>query len=57
MQPKEIILSGFDDHIHIMLSVLLLADPFGSDLYGRKGFLHTNVETAYGTVRGTNGGS
>ncbi len=53
---KEIILSGFDDHdTHHAISAFN-ADPSGA-LYMAEGvFLHTNVETAYGPVRGTNGG-
>jgi len=53
---KEIILSGFDDHdTHHAISAFT-ADPSGA-LYMAEGvFLHTNVETAYGPVRATNGG-
>ena len=53
---KEIILSGFDDHdTHHAISAFS-ADPSGA-LYMAEGvFLHTNVETAYGPVRATNGG-
>ena len=52
----KIILSGFDDHdTHHAISAFV-ADPSGA-LYMAEGvFLHTNVETAYGPVRGTNGG-
>ncbi|MGB5170000.1 MAG: PVC-type heme-binding CxxCH protein [Eudoraea sp.] len=52
----EIILSGFDDHdTHHAISAFT-ADPSGA-LYMAEGvFLHTNVETAYGPVRATNGG-
>ncbi|PCJ97467.1 MAG: dehydrogenase [Flavobacteriaceae bacterium] len=52
----EVILSGFDDHdTHHAISAFA-ADPSGA-LYMAEGvFLHTNVETAYGPVRGTNGG-
>ncbi|MEM7379724.1 MAG: PVC-type heme-binding CxxCH protein [Bacteroidota bacterium] len=52
----EIILSGFDDHdTHHAISAFT-TDPSGA-LYMAEGvFLHTNVETAYGPVRGTNGG-
>jgi mono/diheme cytochrome c family protein/glucose/arabinose dehydrogenase len=53
---KEILLSGFDDHdthhnIHAYAS-----DPSGAIYMGEGVFLHTNVETSYGPVRGTNGG-
>ncbi|MGB6152736.1 MAG: PVC-type heme-binding CxxCH protein [Pricia sp.] len=53
---REIILSGFDDHdTHHAISAFT-TDPSGA-LYMAEGvFLHTNVETAYGTVRATNGG-
>lgn len=53
---KEIILSGFDDHdTHHVISAFC-ADPSGAIYMGEGVFLHTNVETAYGPVRGTNGG-
>ena len=53
---KEIILSGFDDHdTHHAISAFT-ADPSGAIYMGEGVFLHTNVETAYGTVRATNGG-
>ena len=53
---KEILLSGFDDHdTHHAISAFT-ADPSGAIYMGEGVFLHTNVETAYGPVRGTNGG-
>jgi len=53
---KEIILSGFDDHdTHHVISAFT-ADPSGAIYMGEGVFLHTNVETAYGPVRATNGG-
>ncbi len=53
---KEIILSGFDDHdTHHGISAYA-ADPSGAMYMGEGVFLHTNVETAYGPVRATNGG-
>ncbi len=53
---KEIILSGFDDHdTHHVISAYC-ADPSGAIYMGEGVFLHTNVETPYGTVRATNGG-
>lgn len=53
---KEIILSGFDDHdTHHVISAFC-ADPSGAIYMGEGVFLHTNVETPYGPVRGTNGG-
>ncbi len=52
----EIVLSGFDDHdTHHVISAFC-ADPSGAIYMGEGVFLHTNVETPYGTVRGTNGG-
>jgi mono/diheme cytochrome c family protein/glucose/arabinose dehydrogenase len=53
---QEIILSGFDDHdTHHAISAFC-ADPSGAIFMGEGVFLHTNVETAYGPVRATNGG-
>ena len=53
---REIILSGFDDHdTHHAISAFT-ADPSGAIYMAEGVFLHTNVETAYGPVRGTNGG-
>jgi mono/diheme cytochrome c family protein/glucose/arabinose dehydrogenase len=52
----EIVLSGFDDHdTHHVISAFC-ADPSGAIFMGEGVFLHTNVETPYGPVRGTNGG-
>ncbi len=53
---KEILMSGFDDHdTHHAISAFC-ADPSGAIMMGEGVFLHTNVETSYGPVRGTNGG-
>ncbi len=53
---STILLSGFDDHdTHHAISAYC-ADPSGAFYMGEGIFLHTNVETPYGTVRGTNGG-
>ena len=53
---KEIILSGFDDHdTHHVISAFC-ADPSGAIYMGEGVFLHSNVETPYGPIRGTNGG-
>ena len=53
---REVILSGFDDHdTHHAISAFS-ADPSGAIIMGEGVFLHSNVETAYGPVRGTNGG-
>ena len=53
---RELILSGFDDHdTHHAHSVYTM-DPSGAFYMAEGVFLHTNVETSYGPVRGTNGG-
>ena len=53
---KELIISGFDDHdTHHAISGFC-ASPSGAVYMGEGVFSHTNVETAYGPVRGTNGG-
>ena len=53
---EEVIMSGFDDHdTHHVISAFC-ADPSGALYMGEGVFLHTNVETSYGTVRATNGG-
>ncbi len=53
---KEVIFSGFDDHdTHHVISAFC-ADPSGSIYMAEGVFLRTDVETAYGPVRGTNGG-
>src|SRR5690606_22153403 len=53
---KEILLSGFDDHdTHHAISAFT-TDESGSIYMAEGVFLHTNVETSYGTVRATNGG-
>ncbi len=53
---KEILLSGFDDHDTHHTAGAFCADPSGAIYMGEGVFLHTNVETAYGPVRATNGG-
>lgn len=53
---QTVIMSGFDDHdTHHEISAWT-SDPSGAMYMGEGVFLHTNVETSYGTVRGTNGG-
>ena len=53
---KEVVLSGFDDHdTHHEISAFV-ADESGAFYMGEGVFLHTNVETPYGTIRATNGG-
>jgi len=50
------VLSGFDDHdTHHAISSFC-ADPSGAFFMGEGIFSHTNVETPYGPVRGTDGG-
>lgn len=53
---KEIVLSGFDDHDTHHAHSAYEEDPSGAIFMGEGTFLHTNVETSYGTVRGTFGG-
>ena len=53
---EEIIMSGFDDHDTHHNSSAFCADPSGAIYTGEGVFLHTSVETPYGTVRATNGG-
>ena len=53
---KEIILSGFDDHDTHHAHSAYAADESGAIYLAEGVFLHTNVETSYGPVRGTNGG-
>ncbi|NSL87166.1 c-type cytochrome [Chitinophaga sp. Mgbs1] len=53
---EEILLSGFDDHDTHHSSHAFTVDPSGAIYSGEGVFLYTNVETSYGTVRGTNGG-
>jgi len=53
---RTALLSGFDDHdTHHAISSFC-ADPSGAIYMGEGIFSHTNVETPYGPVRGTNGG-
>lgn len=53
---REILLSGFDNHdSHHGISAFC-SDPSGAIYMSEGVFLHTNVETSYGTVRATNGG-
>ena len=52
----KVLLSGFDDHdTHHAISAFC-ADPSGAIMMAEGVFLHSNVETAHGPVRGTNGG-
>ena len=53
---REIVLGGFDTHdTHHAISAYC-ADPSGAFILAEGVFLHSNVETAYGPVRGMNGG-
>ncbi len=56
VDKTEIILNDFDDHDTHHAIGAFTADPSGAIYMGEGTFLHTNVETAYGPVRGTNGG-
>lgn len=53
---KEIILNGFDDHDTHHAHSAYSMDPSGAFYMAEGVFLHTNVETSYGPVRGVNGG-
>ena len=53
---KEVVMAGFDDHdTHHAISAFC-ADPSGAIIMGEGTFLHSNVETAYGPIRSSNGG-
>jgi mono/diheme cytochrome c family protein/glucose/arabinose dehydrogenase len=53
---REVMLSGFDDHdTHHAISAFC-ADPSGAFVMCEGVFLHSNVESAFGPQRGTNGG-
>ena len=53
---REVVLSGFDDHdTHHAISAFC-ADPSGAFIMCEGVFLHSNVESAFGPQRGTNGG-
>ena len=53
---ERIILSGFDDHdTHHAISAFT-TDPSGAIYMNEGVFLHSNIETIYGPIRGTNGG-
>ncbi len=53
---REVIFSGFDDHDTHHAIGAYCADPSGAIMMCEGTFLRSNVETPYGTVRGTNGG-
>lgn len=53
---KEVVLTGFDSHdTHHAISAFA-ADPSGAFMMCEGIFLHSNVETPYGPVRGVDGG-
>ncbi len=53
---REVVITGFDSHdTHHAISAYA-ADPSGAFLMGEGVFLHSNVETPYGPVRGVDGG-
>ncbi len=53
---REIVLTGFDSHdTHHAISAFA-ADPSGAFMMCEGIFLHSNVETPYGPVRGVDGG-
>ncbi|MEY4930360.1 MAG: hypothetical protein RI909_1084, partial [Bacteroidota bacterium] len=53
---KEVVLTGFDSHdTHHAISAFA-ADPSGAFMMCEGIFLHSNVETPYGPVRGVHGG-
>ena len=52
---KEVLLSGFDDH-DTHHAIAAFCGSIGWIYMAEGVFLHSNVETVYGPVRGTNGG-
>jgi len=53
---REVVLTGFDSHdTHHAISAYA-ADPSGAFMLCEGVFLHSNVETSYGPVRGVDGG-
>lgn len=53
---REIILTGFDSHDTHHAVGAFCADPSGAFMMCEGVFHHTNVESAYGPIRGVNGG-
>ena len=53
---SDYILSGFDDHDTHHAINAFCADPSGAFYLAEGTFLHSNVETVFGTVRSSNGG-
>jgi putative heme-binding domain-containing protein len=52
----ELIYQGFDDHDTHHAINAFTADPSGAIILAEGTFLRSNIETAYGPVRGTDGG-
>ncbi len=53
---KEVVITGFDTHDTHHAIGAYCADPSGAFMMGEGVFLHSNVETPYGPVRGVDGG-
>lgn len=53
---SEIVLTGFDTHDTHHAAGAFCADPSGAIMMAEGVFLHSNVETPYGPVRGVDGG-
>ena len=53
---REIMLAGFDSHDTHHAAGAFCADPSGAFFMCEGLFHHTNVESAYGAIRGVNGG-
>lgn len=56
VDETELIFEGFDDHDTHHAINAFTADPSGAIILAEGTFLRSNVETAYGPVRGTDGG-
>jgi putative heme-binding domain-containing protein len=56
VSETELIFEGFDDHDTHHAINAFTADPSGAIILAEGVFLRSNIETAYGPVRGTNGG-
>jgi len=56
VDETELIFSGFDDHDTHHAINAFTADPSGAIILAEGVFLRSNIETAYGPVRGTDGG-
>jgi glucose/arabinose dehydrogenase len=53
---REVVLTGFDTHDTHHAIGAFATDPSGAIMMGEGIFLHSNVETPYGPVRGVDGG-